>query len=50
MPMQRMQLLETRSKVWLDAFTKVKRSQDLSLAIKCAFSTNVLHELCCLPN
>ena len=49
-PMQRMQLLETCSKVWLNALTKVKRSQDLSLAIQRAFSTNVLYEPRRLPN
>ena len=41
-PMQRMQLLETRSKVRLDALTKVKGSQDLSLTIERALSTNLL--------
>ena len=62
-PIQRMQLLETRSQGWLDVLTKVKCSQgwldvltkvkcsqDLSLAIERAFSTNVLHEPCRLPD
>ena len=40
----------TCSKGWLDVLTKVKCSQDLSLAIKRALPANILYEPCRLPN